>query len=348
MNIEKIKEEVRKELNNYEWVKMFPKEQAENIIKEQHNMSSHLVDEPKIPGMEKKLIINIAPNGATISKFENSTMPQNPTEIVEDVIECYEAGASIWHTHLRVDGVANHVLENYLKAFDTVAKYCPDMIYSFTPIFDLSQMDRRQIAPIIDPLMEARGKQYCEMVLLSPITYSCGDFFYQPMTESAAIDQVEYLQDLGLKPEIQVRNLDHMARFQRFYIDSGVLKPPFVMNVCAGTHDSAPTAPNPFGLINMLMLYNAFPKEDIVMGLVTAERNWMPLTVLGIMLGVDIVRIGKEEPVYMYPHKDDVITSNVEVVNKIKTIAQELGREIATPAEARERMKLAPPTWIKK
>jgi 3-keto-5-aminohexanoate cleavage enzyme len=328
-----------------DWIRP-PKEKVDFVIKEQHIMSKHLREEPKLPEMDKKLIINIAPNGATISKFENPTIPQNPDEIIEDVIACYEEGAAIWHTHIRVDGIADHTLENYLKAFDKVAQYCPDLIYSFTPIFDLSQMDRRQIAPIIDPLMEARGKRYCELVLLSPVTYSCGNFFYQPMTEAAAIDQVEYIQGLGLKPEIQVRNLDHMARFQRFFINSGVLKPPYVMNVCAGTHDSAPTSPNPFGFINMMMLYNSFPKKDIVMGMVAGERNWLPMTVLGIMLGVDIVRIGKEEPVYMYPHKDELITSNVECVRKIKAIANELGREIATPAEARERMKLDPPTWL--
>ncbi len=328
-----------------DWIRP-AKETAEFVLQEQHLMSKHLIEEPKIPGMEKKLIINIAPNGATISKFENPHIPQEPEGIIEEVIESYNAGAAIWHTHLRVSGMANHDLDNYLKAFDEVAKYCPDMIYSFTPIFDLSQMDRRQIQPIIEPLMAARGKRFCEIILLSPITYSCGNFFYQPMTEAAAIDQVEYCQSLGLKPEIQTRNLDHMARYQRFFIDSGVLKPPYLLNVCAGTHDSAPTGGNPFGFINMLMLYNAFPKKDIVMGMVAAERNWMPMTVLGIMLGVDIVRIGMEEPVYMYPHKDDLITSNAEVVRKIKVIANELGREIATPAEAREILKIDPPTWL--
>lgn len=327
-----------------------PKEKVDFIIAEQHLMSQHLVDEPKNLAMDRKLIINIAPNGATISKYENPNIPQEPEAIIEEVIASYEAGAAVWHTHLRVNGVPDHDLDNYLNCFDAVAKYCPDLIYSFTPIFDLSQMDRRQIAPIIEPLMAARGRQYCEIVLLSPVTYSCGNFFYQPMTEAAAIDQVEYLQGLGLMPEIQTRNLDHVARFQRFYIDSGVLKPPFLMNLCAGTHDSAPTGNSPFGYINMMMQFQAMARDrdNMIMGMVAAERNWLPITVMGLCLGVDSVRIGMEEPVYMYPHKDDLIDSNAEVVRKVSAIAKELGREIATPAEARAILKLDPPTWLKK
>ena len=229
-----------------------------------HAMSEHLVTEPKILDMDKKLIINIAPNGATISNLENPNLPTDPERIIEEVIECYEAGASVWHTHIRVDGMRSHSIKNYLQAFDTVAKYCPDLIYSFTPIWDLSQMDRRQIEPLVDAMMKARGKQYCEMILLSPITYSCGNFFVQPMTEPAAIDQVLYLQELGLKPEIQVRNLDHMARFKRFYIDSGILKPPYVLNVCAGTHDSAPTGPNPDGPDQYDAALEDFPQGKII------------------------------------------------------------------------------------
>ena len=97
----------------------------------------------------------------------------------------------------------------------------------------------------------------------------------------------------------------------------------------------------------MMQLWRTFPKEKSSLGLVAAERNWLPVTVLGIMLGINSVRIGMEEPVYMYPHKDELIKKNVDCVNKIKNIAHELGREIATPAEARKIMGIDPPTWVK-
>ena len=50
-----------------------------------------------------------------------------------------------------------------------------------------------------------------------------------------------------------------------------------------------------------------------------------------------------QDSVYMYPHRDEKITSCADAVRKVVTIAQELGREIATPAEARQLMGLTQP-----
>jgi uncharacterized protein (DUF849 family) len=60
------------------------------------------------------------------------------------------------------------------------------------------------------------------------------------------------------------------------------------------------------------------------------------MTVLGIMLGVDLVRIGIEDQFWTYPHKDEFIRSSVEPVEKVVQITKALGRDIATPAEARK------------
>ena len=63
---------------------------------------------------------------------------------------------------------------------------------------------------------------------------------------------------------------------------------------------------------------------------------WMPLSVMAIMLGADIVRVGMEGSVNMYPHRDDYIRRNGAMVEAIAGIARYLGREVATPAEARK------------
>jgi 3-keto-5-aminohexanoate cleavage enzyme len=38
----------------------------------------------------------------------------------------------------------------------------------------------------------------------------------------------------------------------------------------------------------------------------------------------------------LYPHRDEPIESCGQVVDKVATIARELGREVATPDQARE------------
>ncbi|MFQ6110686.1 MAG: 3-keto-5-aminohexanoate cleavage protein, partial [Nitrospinota bacterium] len=71
----------------------------------------------------------------------------------------------------------------------------------------------------------------------------------------------------------------------------------------------------------------------------TAGRNWLPTAVEAILVGGH-VRAGMEDGIYMYPHKDDLIKSSQEAVTKVVRIAEELGREIATPKEAREILAL--------
>ena len=67
-------------------------------------------------------------------------------------------------------------------------------------------------------------------------------------------------------------------------------------------------------------------------------RNWLPFTTLAMMLGFDMVRVGMEDSVYVYPHRNEKLATSVQAVRKVVAIANELGREIATPDEARQIM----------
>ena len=51
-----------------------------------------------------------------------------------------------------------------------------------------------------------------------------------------------------------------------------------------------------------------------------------------------MVRVGMEDTVYLYPHKEEKIQTSAQAVRKVVEIANAMGREIATPAEAREIM----------
>jgi 3-keto-5-aminohexanoate cleavage enzyme len=74
---------------------------------------------------------------------------------------------------------------------------------------------------------------------------------------------------------------------------------------------------------------------NAVKGVCAGGRNWLPFSTLAIMLGFDMVRVGMEDTVYLYPHRDDKIQTSAQAVRKVVSVANELGREIATSAEAR-------------
>jgi len=116
-----------------------------------------------------------------------------------------------------------------------------------------------------------------------------------------------------------------------------VLEKSYFITLAPGMHHSAPTYPDLWGLIHLITMRHLLPEGTIV-GAGIGGRNWLPLAVLAIILGVDFIRVGKEDAMWVYPHRDDVIKTNAEVVKKIAAIARELGRDIARPDEARKMM----------
>lgn len=53
--------------------------------------------------MNNKTIITVATTGAFPTKEDNPNIPLTPKEIAEDVYECWQAGATIAHLHMRDD-----------------------------------------------------------------------------------------------------------------------------------------------------------------------------------------------------------------------------------------------------
>ena len=77
----------------------------------------------------------------------------------------------------------------------------------------------------------------------------------------------------------------------------------------------------------------------IILPVIAIPATVLALAAAGIAMGGN-VRVGFEDNVYL--GKGQKAGSNGELVAKVVRIAKELGREIATPAEAREILSLKP------
>jgi uncharacterized protein (DUF849 family) len=77
--------------------------------------------------------------------------------------------------------------------------------------------------------------------------------------------------------------------------------------------------------------------HDHIIGCYPGGRNWLAIYVMGLLSGANLFRIGIEDKYWKYPHKDDIISSNTEVIEMAVQIAEDLGREVITDGdEARE------------
>ena len=51
---------------------------------------------------------------------------------------------------------------------------------------------------------------------------------------------------------------------------------------------------------------------------------------------VQVCWIGIEDFYWMYPHRDEIIQENIDCVRKITQFCDLIGRELASPAQARD------------
>ncbi len=294
--------------------------------------------EPKSLTMDKKLMITVATTGGFLKREQNPNLPYTPEEVASQTIEAYKAGAAVWHVHVRdKDGYLIHKDPGPIKeAVDIVKSECPDMLMSQSRFVDPTKPGADGIKPLVEPLLAAgaeSGRSYIDTMVIIPAQTGV-----TRVTEPILVDIVQYLQSNGIKPEFQLFNYLCIDNVVRWLIQPGILNAPYIMNTISGAHAHyfvGPTMPEAWGHIYLMTMMQQLPQGSVV-GATIGGRNWLPLTVTTIMLGADCVRIGMEDAMWMYPHKDEMIAKSADTIKKIVTIARELGRDIATPAEARK------------
>ena len=297
----------------------------------------------KNPTMDKPLVITVCPVGALVARKQNPHQPRSPKEVAEQTIASYEEGATVAHLHTR-DEYGRHSTKTELlkETIDRILDACPDMIIQPSSCEGYLPEANAYTYESVKPMVEALhgiSRNYMESTIFTPVSYALemnnGQLDVTLAVEDNTAQTVSFLQDNGVKPEFMCHSWEGITNVNEWLIKPGILQKPYLMTMGPGMHNTGPTYPDPWGMMYLLAMMKMMP-EGSVIGLSAGGRNWLPLTVFGILMGVDNVRVGMEDHIYMYPHKDDLVKHNIDETRKIATICRELGREIATPAQARE------------
>lgn len=141
------------------------------------------------------------------------------------------------------------------------------------------------------------------------------------------------MNELGVKPELEVYS-HAMARDVENIVAKGLLKEPFYIDIVLGMRyqGACDATPKIFNQIVELM-----PKGTII-NCAAVGKDQLPMTTLSVLNGGH-ARVGLEDNVYY--GKGDLAT-NARLVARTVRIIRELGKEPATPAEAREILGLKP------
>jgi 3-keto-5-aminohexanoate cleavage enzyme len=298
--------------------------------------------EPQLKTMDRKLIINVAPTGSFTSREQNPLQPYTMEENVKSAVDAAKAGAAIWHVHAREkSGLPSKDPYVMKETIDRVLDQCPDLITSVIPYVDYSEVGLGTMKRCIDVLTDA-GPQYMQTAVLLIQTMAFSEKFTYSVTQNVLTEQVRYLEEHGVRPEYQGHSYSGIKDVIDWLIATGITKPHPLVNVMMGFHGfshASPMGSDPWNYVYLMTAQQTLP-ADSVRGVCAGGRNWLPFSTLAIMLGFDMIRVGMEDSVFMHPHRDDKIRSSADAVRKVVTIAESLGREIATPAEARKIMHL--------
>lgn len=270
-----------------------------------------------------KLIINCAITGSRITRQQTPYIPIIPDEIINSAVEAWEADAAIVHIHVRDQktGLGTQDINLFREVSEGIKSRC-NVIQCFTtsgiPGRNLNEHER--LRPLI--LKPEMASVDCGSLNFGKLIYVCSEDFIEL--------EVRKMFEQGIKPELEIFHLGMIETCKRL-ISQNLLRKPSYFGLILGTPSGAPA--NIRTLITMIDLL----PPDCVWFVAGIGRHQLPMTSLALILGGH-VRVGLEDNTY---YSEGVLAkSNSELVSRCVRIAKEVGREIATPDEARQMLGL--------
>lgn len=282
-----------------------------------------------------KVIITAAITGGIHGKWANEAIPVTPEEQARDSLDCYNAGASVLHLHVRgADGQNTPDIGTYNEAVRRIGEACPIIRQIGNGIG--ARVD--EALNIIQPTLEER----LNLLTIEPKpemhTINAGTFeFRTPYGVGTFNNPLDFneqyaakCKEKGFGVEIEVYDLSHIANALEL-TDKGVLSPPLHFSIVLGIMGGAPA--NADNLIRML---DALP-EGSSWQVVTIGKYHVPTTVMAMAMGGN-ARTGLEDTIYY--GKGEKAKGNAQLVERLVRLARELGREPATVEEAKTMLGL--------
>ncbi|WP_228000111.1 3-keto-5-aminohexanoate cleavage protein [Nocardia australiensis] len=318
----------------------------------------HFHDDSLFPETQEKLVITVAPYGPEWEPDDfREDLPLTMEEHVQKAVDCYEAGATVLHIHVReLDGKGSKRLSKFNELLAGLREAVPDMILqvggsiSFSPEGDSSDAkwlsdDTRHMLAELDPKPDqvtiAINTSQMNLMELMTADDLAGTSMerpelaaaYREMTVPAGPEWVEEhlrrLQAAGIQPQFQLGSLAQLETVERL-IRRGVYTGP--LNLTWVAIGGGQEGPNPYNITNFVQRV----PDGAILTLETLMRSVLPVNAMGIAMGLH-TRCGNEDT--LWGRKGEKMTS-VDQVKQLVRIANELGREVATGKEAREIYKI--------
>ena len=280
--------------------------------------------------MTKPCIICVAITGSVPTKANNPAVPITVSEQIESTHECFEAGATIAHCHVRNDDQSpSSDPEKFARLQEGLRRYCPGMIIQF------STGGR-----------SGSGKARGGMLPLKPdmASLAVGSNNFPTRVYENAPDLIDWLasemKSLSIKPEIEAFDLSHIHQAFAMQRDGRLVGPLYVQFVM-GIKNAMPVDKDVFD-------YYVKTVERLSPESGTGGAEWCAAGIGAGQLKVNEwcvaagghTRTGLEDNVRL--DRDTLAPSNAALVSRVVELCEKYERPVATVDQARALLHLSP------
>jgi len=270
------------------------------------------------------LIITVAGVGAETTREAQPSLPITAEEIGVDAARCREAGAAMYHLHVRrPDGTPTQDREVFAAAIAEIRKRTDIIIQTSTGGAMGMTADERLQPLELDP----------EMASLTTGTANFGDEVF--FNDTALMKEFyQRMQARGVRPEFEIFEHGQIDNALRLVKEFGPAGPLMHWDFVLGVPGSMNGEPR-----NLMFLVDSIPKEGSTWTCTGIGRWHMPAAMTALALGGN-VRLGFEDNIFL--HRRVLAESSAQLVERVVRVAGEWKREPATPDEARQILQLGP------
>ena len=272
------------------------------------------------------LIVNVALTGVIPTKAMTPFAPLTPEEVIADAVACCDAGATVVHIHARGPGgeptydpgVFAEIIAGIRRERDQL------IISATTSGRRYGEFDQR--AAVLD--LDGDLRPDLASLTTGSLNFPDGPSVNAPDT---IVRLAERMQERGIRPELEILELG-MLNTAKILIRRDLVRPPYYFNILLGSVHTASAT-----LLNLAAVVVDLPPHSVWSATGLGDFQ-LKINAAGLLMGGH-VRVGVEDNIY-YDHARTRLSSNVEQVQRIRRLADEFERPLATPQKARTMLGL--------
>jgi uncharacterized protein (DUF849 family) len=290
--------------------------------------------------LSNPVIISCAVTGSGNTTALSPYVPVTPKQIADEALSAHVAGAAIVHLHVRDPGTGapSRDIALYREVVQRIRDSGTSVVINlttgigarFSPDENNPDHNAAQGMALPEDRMNHVLELKPDICSLDVATMNFGKHAFVNVQDH--IERIaKAVRAAGVKPELEVFDLGHMALANHLYCQGLFDDPPF-FQFCLGVPWGAPASPE-----SIFAMKSLLPKSANWSAFGVGAKQF-PIVALSVVHGGH-VRVGLEDNLFM--SKGVFAEGNAPLVERAARIVREIGADVASPEEARKILGLS-------